>query len=186
MTVPYTEQMRERVAVFDELEGHREGHSDKGVPGVSQRELFNVMGFNDFDRTPMSPSLVPMSGVGEGAVGKAAIRDGQGMNLAYVRCPAGEGVVYHKHDTNETFVVMTGRWRFLWGEGEGESVVLGPRDVVSFPNSVPRRFVNLGPEPALLLALNAGVNPRAFVDPATIERGKTLGLEGRALMPEGY
>jgi hypothetical protein len=41
----------------------------------------------------------------------------------------------HNHDTNETFIPMTGTWRCSWenDKGEVEAVDLGPLDVVSFP-----------------------------------------------------
>ena len=40
----------------------------------------------------------------------------------------------HNHDTNETFIPMTGTWRASWEDekGEVEHVDLGPLDVVSF------------------------------------------------------
>lgn len=49
----------------------------------------------------------------------------------------------HNHDTNETFIPMTGKWRCSWNEGEVESVEVGPMDVVSFPPGVVRRFENI-------------------------------------------
>ncbi len=50
----------------------------------------------------------------------------------------------HNHDTNETFVPMTGRWRCSWEvDGRVEHVDLGPMDVISFPAGVQRRFENV-------------------------------------------
>jgi hypothetical protein len=41
----------------------------------------------------------------------------------------------HNHDTNETFIPMTGVWRCSWENerGDVESVDLNPLDVISFP-----------------------------------------------------
>ena len=51
----------------------------------------------------------------------------------------------HNHDTNETFIPMTGRWRASWENenGEVEHVDLDPLDVVSFPPGMIRRFENI-------------------------------------------
>ena len=48
----------------------------------------------------------------------------------------------HNHDTNETFIPMTGTWRCSWEneKGEVEHVDLEPLDVVSFPPGASRRF----------------------------------------------
>jgi hypothetical protein len=51
----------------------------------------------------------------------------------------------HNHDTNETFIPMTGTWRASWEneQGEVEHVDLKPLDVISFPAGASRRFMNL-------------------------------------------
>ena len=50
----------------------------------------------------------------------------------------------HNHDTNETFVVMTGRWRVEWNEApHTEALEVGPHDIISFPPDCARRFENI-------------------------------------------
>jgi quercetin dioxygenase-like cupin family protein len=51
----------------------------------------------------------------------------------------------HNHDTNETFICMTGVWRASWQnrKGEVEHVDLKPLDVISFPPGASRRFMNV-------------------------------------------
>jgi hypothetical protein len=51
----------------------------------------------------------------------------------------------HNHDTNETFIPMTGVWHCSWEneKGEVESVDLNPLDVISFPPGAIRRFENI-------------------------------------------
>ena len=53
--------------------------------------------------------------------------------------------MFHNHDTNETFVAMTGTWRASWENRKGriEHVDLKPLDVISFPAGVSRRFMNV-------------------------------------------
>ena len=81
----------------------------------------------------------------------------------------------HNHDTNETFIPMTGRWRCEWNEGEAkEHVDLGPYDVISFPVGVARRFMNVTyDEPDrehLLMFIIGGNQPRAEFTPAAMQR----------------
>ena len=91
----------------------------------------------------------------------------------------------HNHDTNETFMPITGRWRCAWNEGpEYEFVDVGPCDVVSFPPGLVRRFMNVTEgEPDtehLLLFVVAGNGPQAEFTPDANEimrRGD--GLSGR-------
>jgi len=51
----------------------------------------------------------------------------------------------HNHDTNETFIAMTGTWRAIWENERGrlEHVDLKPLDVISFPPGAIRRFMNV-------------------------------------------
>ena len=81
----------------------------------------------------------------------------------------------HNHDTNETFIAMTGRWRAEWNEGEAmEYVDLEPYDVISFPVGVARRFMNVTyDEPQkehLLMFIIGGDQPQAEFTPAAIQR----------------
>ena len=82
----------------------------------------------------------------------------------------------HNHDTNETFIPMTGTWRCSWENEEGsvEYVDLGPLDVVSFPPGVARRFENItNGDPngeSILMFVIGGNSPKAeFTDQAMDE-----------------
>ena len=78
---------------------------------------------------------------GNEAARLAAIPISEGFNLGYCRAKPGKGPMMHNHDTNETFIAMTGVWRASWEneKGETESVDLNPLDVVSFPpGAMPR------------------------------------------------
>ena len=77
----------------------------------------------------------------------------------------------HNHDTNETFIPMTGRWRCSWidEKGQVDYVDAGPFDVVSFPAGCARRFENITEgdpnEEAILMFVIGGDGPRAeFTD----------------------
>jgi hypothetical protein len=86
---------------------------------------------------------------------------------------SGSKAMMHNHDTNETFIPMTGTWRASWENesGEVEYVDLGPLDVVSFPPGMIRRFENVTKgdpnQESILMFVIGGDGPRAeFTDQA--------------------
>ena len=85
------------------------------------------------------------SPVGDDASRLAAIPISEGFNLGYCRAKPGKGPMMHNHDTNETFIPMTGVWRCSWENeaGKVEFVDLNPLDVISFPPGAIRRFENV-------------------------------------------
>ena len=106
-----------------------------------------------------------------------AINISEGFNLGFCRCKPGKGPLMHNHDTNETFMPITGKWRCEWNEGdELEYVDLGPCDVISFPPGCSRRFMNVteGEEDIdhLLLVVIAGNGPKAEFTDLAYERIK--------------
>jgi mannose-6-phosphate isomerase-like protein (cupin superfamily) len=123
------------VALFKDLRGFSSGFADAHVPNT-KRTLLNVIGY-------AKPKEGFRSPVGADASKSAAIEISEGFNLAYVRCKPGHGPLMHNHDTNETFVPITGRWRCSWNEQDVQSVDVGPLDTVSFPPGVARRFENV-------------------------------------------
>src|SRR2546427_8229365 len=71
----------------------------------------------------------------------AAIKISEGFNLGYCRARPGKGPMLHNHDTNETFIAMTGTWRALWENERGrlEHVDLKPLEpaALGFPERAP-------------------------------------------------
>ena len=133
-------EMMKRVARFGELVGFDGGLPDSHMPG-SERILYNVIGF----QPPQGEGGAITSPVGDEASRLAAIKISEGFNLGYCRALPGHGPMMHNHDTNETFIPMTGTWRASWENerGEVEHVDLKPLDVISFPAGASRRFMNL-------------------------------------------
>ncbi|MBI3434872.1 MAG: cupin domain-containing protein [Proteobacteria bacterium] len=160
--------MAARVARFGDLRGFDGGLPDSDMPGC-ERTLYNVIGF----QPPPGGGGAVTSPVGEEAARLAAIKISEGFNLGYCRAKPGHGPMMHNHDTNETFIPMTGTWRASWenAAGDVEFVDLGPLDVVSFPPGVIRRFENVtkgDPEvESILMFVIGGDAPRAeFTDQA--------------------
>ena len=165
------EEMLSRVARFKDLRGSDGGLPDSDVPEC-RRTLYNVIGF----QPPKDAAGAVTSPVGDDAARLAAIKISEGVNLGYCRAKPGKGPMMHNHDTNETFIAMTGRWRCSWEneKGEVEHVDLDPLDVISFPPGAIRRFENVSEgdpnEEAILMFVIGGDAPRAeFTDDAMRE-----------------
>lgn len=163
--------MMKRVARFNELKGSDGGLPDSRMPGC-ERTLYNVIGF----QPPQGADGAVTSPVGNDAARLAAIQISEGFNLGYCRAKPGKGPMMHNHDTNETFIAMTGTWRCSWEneQGEVEHVDLRPLDVISFPPGVIRRFENVtGGDPeaeSILMFVIGGNAPKAeFADRAMAE-----------------
>ena len=163
-------QMMKRVARFRKLKGSDGGLPDSKMPGC-ERILYNVIGF----QPPKVEANGKQSPVGDIAARLAAIKISEGFNLGYCRALPGKGPMLHNHDTNETFIALTGRWRCEWNEGEAmEHVDLEPYDVISFPVGVARRFMNVTyDEPGkehLLMFIIGGDQPQAEFTAAALRR----------------
>ncbi len=176
ITVSRADMMR-RVAHFGELKGFDGGLPDSKMPGCI-RTLYNVIGF----QPPKGEAGAVTSPVGADASRLAAIKISEGFNLGYCRAKPGNGPMMHNHDTNETFIPMTGRWRCSWEneKGEVEAVELGPLDVISFPPGVARRFENVTPgDPqadSILMFVIAGDGPKAEFTDASMQELAAAGV----------
>ena len=165
------DEMMTRVARFKKLKGSDGGLPDSPLPEC-RRKLYAVIGF----QPPMDrASGAATSPVGEDASSMPAISIAEGFNLGYCKAKPGKGPLMHNHDTNETFIPMTGRWRCEWNEGEAmQHVDLDPYDVISFPPGVARRFMNVTfDEPGkehLLMFVIGGNQPQAEFTPAAMQR----------------
>ena len=160
------DEMMQRVARFKELKGSDGGLPDSKLPEC-RRKLYAVVGFQ--------PPEAGNSPVGADASAMPAISIAEGFNLGYCKAKPGKGPLMHNHDTNETFIAMTGRWRCEWNEGEAmQHVDLGPYDVISFPVGVARRFMNVTwDEPKrehLLMFIIGGNQPQAEFTPLATRR----------------
>jgi mannose-6-phosphate isomerase-like protein (cupin superfamily) len=165
------EEMMKRVARFKKLKGSDGGLPDSPLPEC-RRKLYAVIGFQPPEDRASDATTSP---VGEDASAMPAIAIAEGFNLGYCKARPGRGPLMHNHDTNETFIAMTGRWRCEWNEGKAmEYVDLGPYDVISFPPGVARRFMNVTyDEPDrehLLMFVIGGNSPQAEFTPAAMRR----------------
>jgi mannose-6-phosphate isomerase-like protein (cupin superfamily) len=171
------DEMLRRVARFRKLKGSDGGLPDSPLPEC-RRKLYAVIGF----APPQTDSEAATSPVGANASQMPAIAIAEGFNLGYCKAKPGRGPLMHNHDTNETFIAMTGRWRCEWNEGDAtQSVDLDPYDVISFPVGVARRFMNVTwDEPGkehLLMFIIGGNQPQAEFTPAAMQRCEAYARE---------
>ncbi len=169
--------MMKRVARFKRLKGFDGGLPDSTFPGC-ERILYNVIGFQPPANEGAGGVTSP---VGEKASRLAAVKISEGFNLGYCRALPGRGPMFHNHDTNETFIAMTGTWRASWEDPRGriQHVDLRPLDLISFPPGVSRRFENVTRGSrrrySLLMFVIGGNAPRAEF---TTESMRTLAAAG--------
>jgi mannose-6-phosphate isomerase-like protein (cupin superfamily) len=163
-------EMLKRVARFKQLKGSDGGLPDSKLPEC-RRKLYAVIGFEK----PNTDNQATTSPVGDYASSMPAVAIAEGFNLGYCKARPGRGPLMHNHDTNETFIALTGRWRCEWNEGEAkEHVDLEPYDVISFPVGVARRFMNVTyDQPTrshLLMFIIGGNQPQAEFTAAAMQR----------------
>jgi mannose-6-phosphate isomerase-like protein (cupin superfamily) len=154
-------EMMTRVARFKDVKGSSGGLPDSYIPGC-YRTLCNVIGF----QPPESDDASVVSPVGKDASAQAAINIAEGFNLGFAKAKPGNGPLMHTHNTNETFMPITGTWRCEFNEGDArDHVDLGPLDVVAFPPGMARRFMNVTKDEPdvehILLFVIAGNAPEA-------------------------
>ena len=172
------DEMLKRVARFKKLKGSDGGLPDSPLPEC-KRKLYAVIGFQPPEDRQNDATTSP---VGDDASSMPAIPIAEGFNLGYCKAKPGKGPLMHNHDTNETFIAMTGRWRCEWNEGETKQYVdLNPYDVISFPVGVARRFMNVTyDEPGrehLLMFIIGGNQPQAEFTPAAMQRCEAYARE---------
>jgi mannose-6-phosphate isomerase-like protein (cupin superfamily) len=158
VTKPGRDEILRGVARFSEIKGVTGGLPDMVLPEC-QRTFYNVLGFEMPQR---EETYSPFGEMAKPRIGHMR----PGFGLAFVAAAPGKGVLMHAHDTNETFIVVEGRWKLEWeGDRGTDHVILGPKDVVSFPIGVHRRFecveAAAGKSEGLLLAVIAGEAPEA-------------------------
>jgi quercetin dioxygenase-like cupin family protein len=179
---PSRAQMMKRVARFKKLKGSDGGLPDSKMPGC-ERTLYNVIGF----QPPKVERGGKQSPVGIELARMSAIKISEGFNLAYCKAKPGKGPMLHNHDTNETFICMTGTWRASWlnSKGKLEHVDLKPLDLISFPPGVVRRFQNVtrGPKnkDSILMVVIAGNAPSSEFTVDSMNR-----IERAGVMPKAH
>lgn len=174
---PSREEITMCVARYKDLRRNEGGLPDAELDGY-KRTFLNIIGFK------------PPEGEGAGERVFSPVPDNMrahithlqpGFGMAFVQAAPGNGVMMHVHDTNETFMVIDGKWRMSWeGDKGDDSVELEPLDVISFPPHVQRQFhclsVPPGKDKGMILGVIGGDQPSVEYSPEAV---KTLVAAGK-------
>ena len=156
------DEMRERIAVFEDQTPSQQLMITQGIPGF-QRDIYSIIG----------------RGVSEDEKTRPAIADSSGFNIAYVGAEPGNGSALHTHPEVEVFIPFSGQWAIYWNEGDAsEEFVIGPMDCISVPPNVMRSFRNVGSEYGHLMAVIGGTENAAVGRPQdVIDAAAAAGLK---------
>lgn len=135
------EQMESRIVRYGALVPCRTAFIDAHTPGSDQKENFTIIG----------------GGVSEAADQHVHIAETPGFNIGAAGQPPKCRNSLHTHRTAELFFVLSGRWRFFWGnQGDDGEVVLSEGDVINIPTGLFRGFENVGTDYAMIMAVLGG------------------------------
>ncbi|MEM7045533.1 MAG: cupin domain-containing protein [Pseudomonadota bacterium] len=135
------DDMQARVWRFDGLKGSPNAFIDAAVPG-HERVLYGALGTGTADEQIIK-----------------AVKAAENFHIDFIKAGPGHGAALHSHDSEEVFIVMTGRWKVAWGTNGENALELGQFDGVSVPSGVMRSFENLGDREHVLMAVVGGRNP---------------------------
>ncbi|MEQ1647941.1 MAG: hypothetical protein ABL898_05085 [Hyphomicrobiaceae bacterium] len=90
---------------------------------------------------------------------KPQVETAENYHIDFIKALPGNGAALHSHDTEETFICLTGKWRVSWGDNAEEFVDLDYLDGICCPPGVMRTFKNIAVNEALLLSILGGREP---------------------------
>lgn len=155
---------------------------DSILPG-HQRMNYALIG----DTASENPEFSPM------------ITEPHKFQLGMVKAKPGNGPAYHTHDYIESFLPLTGKWRFYWGNDsdpnkiEGETII-EQWDLISLPPGLWRGFEVVSEEEAWIFAVLeehkvfSGKDP--YWSPQIIKKAADFGFHadesGKMVKPDNF
>ncbi|TNF17952.1 MAG: cupin domain-containing protein [Rhodobacteraceae bacterium] len=155
--------MTARIVRYGELQPCKTAFIDAHTPGSDQKENFTIIG----------------GGVSESPDQHVHITIPHGFNIGAAGQPPKCRNSMHNHRTAEVFFVLSGRWRFFWGEkGDAGEVILEEGDIFNIPTNIFRGFENIGTDYGMIMAILGGDDAGGGViwAPHVIEDAKAHGL----------
>ena len=157
------EEMETRIVRYGDLIPCKTAFIDAHTPGSDQKENFTIIG----------------GGVSESPDQHVHITLPHGFNIGAAGQPPKCRNSLHNHRTAEVFFVLSGRWRFFWGErGDAGEVILHEGDIINIPTNMFRGFENIGTDYGMIMAVLGGDDAGGGViwAPHVIEDAKVHGL----------
>lgn len=155
--------MSARIVRYGELKPCKTAFIDAHTPGSDQKENFTIIG----------------GGVSESPDQHVHITIPHGFNIGAAGQPPHCRNSLHNHRTAEVFFILSGRWRFFWGEkGDAGEVILEEGDIFNIPTNIFRGFENIGTDYGMIMAILGGDDAGGGViwAPHVIEDARAHGL----------
>lgn len=135
------DDMTPRIVRYGDLKPCKTAFIDAHTPGSDQKENFTIIG----------------GGVSENPDQHVHITIPHGFNIGAAGQPPKCRNSLHSHRTAEVFFVLSGRWRFFWGQyGDAGEVVLDEGDIINIPTGMFRGFENIGQDYGMIMAILGG------------------------------
>lgn len=111
----------------------------------------------------------------------------EAFNINFVSCEAKCGIGVHAHDSDEAFVVLTGRWAVSFGDAGDQEIELEPFDMITVPPNIMHGVTNLSDSESYMLAVQ-GAHRGATIEwsPHIVEQVRALGQDVEAVEYPGY
>ncbi len=150
------EDMEKRIARVDDLKPNKAEFAERG--GIPQAAYEYVAARDIF-------LLMAKPKPAEKQNSTPAIEGPDGASIYVVGTPPNDGSALHAHMTTyETFMPLTGRYRFDYGREGKHSVVINPFEMISVPPGVIRNFTNLEDHESRMLVIIQGEDENALND----------------------
>lgn len=157
------QDMQARIVRYGDLKPCKTAFIDAHTPGSDQKENFTIIG----------------GGVSESPDQHVHITIPHGFNIGAAGQPPKCRNSMHNHRTAEVFFILSGRWRFFWGEhGDAGEVIMEEGDIFNIPTNIFRGFENIGTDYGMIMAILGGDDAGGGViwAPHVIEDAKAHGL----------
>ena len=111
----------------------------------------------------------------------------EAFNINFVSCEAKCGIGTHAHDSDEAFIILTGRWAVTFGEAVDHAIELEPFDMITVPPNIMHGVMNLSDSQSYMLAVQ-GAHRGATIQWSSkvVEAVRELGLDANAVEYPGY
>ena len=131
-------KLKQRIVRFSEMIPCKTAFIDARTPGSDKKENFCLIG----------------QGVAENPDQIVHIDIPHGFNVGAARQPKGCKNSHHSHNTEEVFMIHSGKWEFTWGiNGEDGNITLSAGDTISLPTHMFRGFENVGDDEGLMFSI---------------------------------
>lgn len=148
--------MEKRIARIEDLKPNKAEFAERsGIP----QEAYEFVAAKDIFLLMAKPKPAALSN------STPAIEGPDGASIYVVGTPANDGPALHAHMTTyETFMPLTGRYRFDYGREGKHSTVINPFEMISVPPGVIRRFTNIEDYDTRMMVIIQGEDENALND----------------------